>query len=187
MSLLSRLFLNKKTKNATITLIGPSQAGKTTFIKYMETGEAVEKEFGTTLGIDVRKNSVIIDGWKLNVIDTGGQELYQQTFWELAIHQADAVIFVIDATVKKNDQPELYELARQQFSYALDIIPEGLPLLVLLNKQDLKELKPMTPNEAFDIFDLARFVNKTIAYIPVSAKYGQGIPQSLEWLVEHIN
>lgn len=188
MSLLGKIFARKqKTKSAMVSLIGPSRAGKTTLVKYMETGEEVTEEFGTTLGIEVRRNSVEISGWKLNAIDTGGQELYQQTFWELAIQQADAVIFVIDATVKEETNKEMYEVSKSQFAYALDIVPESVPLLVLLNKQDLVDQDPMGPKDALSIFNMALFQNRTVAYLPVSAKYGTGVQEALEWLIDKLD
>ena len=187
MSLLTRIFGKTSTKNATVTLIGPSKSGKTTLVRYLETGETVQDNINTTLGIEIRNDSsYAVDGWKLKAIDVGGQQLYQQTFWELAIQQADAVIFVIDATIKKEDNPEMYQLSQEQFAYALDIIPEDLPLLVLLNKQDLKDKEPMGPREAFQIFNMALFQNRTVAYLPTSAKYGDGVKEAMGWLVDKI-
>ena len=184
MSLIARLFRRRKVKKASITLIGPPKAGKTTFVRYIETGEVVNEDLHTTLGIEIRHDAVEIDGWKLRAIDTGGQQLYQQAFWELAVQQADAVIFVLDSTVRKETNEELYQLTQEQFSYALDIVPETVPLLILLNKQDLKEMNPMSPQEAFTIFNQALFQNRTVAYLPCSAKYGDGVKDALAWLIE---
>lgn len=186
MSLLRKLFGRQKIQEATITLIGPPKAGKTTFVRYIETGKPVLENVHTTLGIEIRRNKVEIDGWKLSAIDTGGQQLYQQTFWELAVQQANAVIFVIDSTVREDANSELYSLTREQFSYALDIIPESIPLLILLNKQDLTELNPMSPQEAFEIFRDLPLYNRTLAYIPCSAKYGNGVEDALGWLAEKL-
>ncbi len=186
MSLLRKLFERQKIRSATITLIGPPKAGKTTFVRYIETGKSVLEDISTTLGIEIRRNKVEIDGWRLSAIDTGGQQLYQQTFWELAVQQANAVIFVIDSTVREETNPELYSLTREQFSYALDIITESIPLLILLNKQDLKEMNPMSPQEAFEIFRNLPLHNRTLAYIPCSAKYGDGVEDALRWLVEKL-
>jgi small GTP-binding protein len=188
MSLLARIFGKKaQMKNATVTLIGPSKSGKTTLVRYIETGQTVTEDLHTTLGIEIRRNEVEIDGWKLKAIDTGGQQLYQQTFWELAIQQANAVIFVIDATIKEEEDPEMYNLSKEQFAYALDIIPEDMPLLVLLNKQDLTHKNPIGPKEAFQIFNLALFQNRTVAYLPCSAKYGDGVDEAMNWLFNKID
>lgn len=187
MSLISRLFKKKQAlKNATVTLIGPSKAGKTTLVRYIETGQVVSEDLHTTLGIEIRRKEVEIDGWKLKAIDTGGQQLYQQTFWELAINQANAVIFVIDATVKADTDPEMFEISKEQYTYALDIIPEDMPILVLLNKQDLRHKNPMSARDAFEIFNLALFQNRTVAYLPCSAKYGDGVEEAMTWLVDKL-
>ena len=187
MSLLGRIFQKNKNKvkKATITLVGPSMAGKTTLVKYLETGEEVTGNYGTTLGIEVRKESVNIDGWKLTAIDTGGQELYQQSFWEMAITQADALIFMIDATISKKENPEMYNISVHQFAYALDILPEGIPLLVLLNKQDLIDKNPMSATEAIKILNFNHVLFST-AYLPISAKFGDGVIPAIEWLIDQL-
>lgn len=187
MSLLSRILSKrKKLQDATVTLIGPSRAGKTTLVRFLETGQAVIEDTHTTLGIEIRKNPIQVDSWRLRAIDTGGQELYQQTFWELAVTQANAVIFVIDATVREETNPEMYDLTKNQFSYAIDIIPDHIPILVLLNKQDMKEKNPMEPTEALNIFNLALFQNRTVAYLPCSAKYGDGVDEAISWLCDKL-
>lgn len=185
MSLLARLF-RRKVKNASLTVVGPSKAGKTTLIRYLETGEPVSEEnIRTTLGVDIREDSFKMDGWNIRAIDTGGQEIYRQTFWELAIQQADAVIFVVDATLRPDHHN--YDVSRAQFDYALDILPGDIPLLVLLNKQDLKALDPMGAEEALEIFNMDSLRKRTVAYLPCSAKYGDGVEYALKWLLGHID
>ncbi len=189
MSFLSKLLLKKReqVKDAYVTIIGPPKAGKTTLVRYLETGKPVEEELSTTLGIEVRKTGVQIDQWRLRAIDTGGQKIYQQTFWELAVQQADVVIFLIDATIKPDTNPELYELTKEQFSYALDIIPEDVPLLVLINKQDLKEKNPMNVDEALQILDFGSIPNRSMAFYPCSAKYGTGVEEAINWIVTQLD
>ena len=100
MGLISKLFGKTKTKSAKIVVLGSSGAGKTTFIKFLESGKVVEEDSLTTLGIDVRKKSVTLDNWSISAIDVGGQELYQKVFWNLGLSQADAVVYLIDGTLK---------------------------------------------------------------------------------------
>lgn len=173
MSFLSRIFGHtKKMIDATITQIGPSQSGKTHLVRFLETGQRVSDDISTTLGIEIRKEAVSIDNGCFSAIDTGGQKIYQQTFWEIAIQQTDAAIFVTDAPIRKENNPNMYEIAQEKFSYALDIIPSDVPLLILLNKQDLPDKNPMSPQEAFTIFNQALFAGRTVAYLPTSAKFG---------------
>ncbi len=186
MSLLSRIFGRNKVKTATVTLVGPSKAGKTTLVRYIETGQEVTDTIHTTLGIDIRRTPVDIDGWSIRAIDTGGQELYQHTFWELAIGQADSVIFVMDSTVRPENNRELYELTLSQFQYAIDIMPEDMPLLVLLNKQDLVTANPMKTGEASALFNRVLFDGRNAAYYGISAKYGTGVENAMSWLLDNM-
>lgn len=173
-------------KTITIALIGPTLAGKTTLVRYLESGEPVVNEPHITLGIEIRQKYVEIDGYKIRAIDTAGHVEFQQLFWEIAVEQADAIIFVIDATIRETSHPDKYEVRKKQFDYAMDIIPEQVPLLVLLNKQDLVEMKPMDATEAIKIFDKKSLLKRTITYLPCSAKYGDGIYDAIKWLVSQV-
>lgn len=181
-----RRHLEGDAKTATVTLIGPPKAGKTTLVRYIETGEEVEKSPSTTLGIEIRSNFVDIDGWKFRAIDTGGQEVFQQTFWELAVERADLVLFVIDATVKMQTKKDLFELTKEQFDYALDIVPESIPIVFLLNKQDLQNLNPMNPEEAINMFDFKNLAGRTITYFTTSAKFGNGVEEVFVWMIDYL-
>ena len=169
-----------------ISLIGPPKAGKTTFVTYLETGKPVLQDANTTLGMELRSKAITIDNWKIKIIDTGGQELFAQAFWEIAVEQSDAVIFVIDATMTTANNAELSELMFEQFDYALDITRENQPLLFLLNKQDLKELNPMSPVDALKKFKAEKISGRTINFIPTSAKYGDGVEEAIRVILRAV-
>ena len=188
MTFLGRLLskFSTKRREAKITLLGPSGAGKTTLVKYLETGRPVEENPKTTLGIDIRRTPIKIDGWIFRAIDIGGQELYQKTFWALGVEQADAVIFVIDGTVRPREGDDKWEQSLFQFEYALQLVDFSVPLLVIVNKQDLKELNPLTPEEAIQLYGIYKLAGRSLAVLPTSAKYGDGVQAALEWLVEKL-
>ncbi len=185
MGFISRIMDKARIKEVTVSLIGPPRAGKTTLSIFLQTGKPVLDDPTPTMGISVRNNITSIDQVRLNVIDTAGQEIFQQTYWEVAIEQSEVVIFVIDATIRENTDPELYKLMRSQFKYSLDIIPEIMPILVLLNKQDLKEKDPISLIEAYDIY-LSDSSNRNIEFIETSAKYGDGIGSVIKWVANSI-
>lgn len=185
MSILNRIFgPREKTSKAKIVVLGPSKAGKTTFVKYLEQGKPVLEETRTTIGIDIRPNPVFIDNWEFTVIDVGGQKLYQETFWNLGIQQADAVIYLIDGLVRKEHTN--FKEALRQFKYMLNLIDNVVPLLILVNKQDLKEENPLTLEEASELFDLAELSGRSMNIIPTSAKYGDGVTTAMEWLIDKL-
>ncbi|MFX1533531.1 MAG: ADP-ribosylation factor-like protein [Promethearchaeota archaeon] len=189
MSFLGKIFsrVSSKTKEARLVLLGPSGSGKTTLVRYLETGEPVDGNPRTTLGIDIRRTPFTIDGWSFKAIDVGGQEIYQKTFWLLGVEQADAVIYVIDGTTKFSETNDLWETSVFQFDYMLSLVDNDVPLLILINKQDLKELSPLTTEEAIRFYGMQKLVGRSFVVLPSSAKYGDGIQNAMEWLVERIN
>ena len=183
MGLLTKLFGKKKLKSAKIVVLGSSGAGKTTFIKYLESGEAVEEDTLTTLGIDVRKKSVNFDGWSLSAIDVGGQELYQKVFWNLGLSQADAVVYIIDGTLRPSSTDDKFESSLFSFEYMLELLPPLKPIIIFINKQDLTSLNPLKIDEAIELYPLTRMNNRSVNVLQTSAKFGEGIDIALNWLV----
>lgn len=187
MSLLSKIFGKLKAKeifDAKLVLLGSSGAGKTTLVKYLESGKPVLENVRTTLGIDVRSNPVKIDNWEFSVIDIGGQTLYQKAFWNLGVSQADAIIYLIDATIRPDHDKFMENLG--QFKYMLNLIENEMPILVLVNKQDLKEENPLTPEEAAEVFEITSIVNRSITLLPTSAKFGEGVDIAMQWMMEKL-
>lgn len=189
MGIIGRIFEKFKTRTfeTTISVIGPSKAGKTTLVRYLETGKEVKEDPLSTLGVDYRTKPLKIDSASINVIDVGGQKLYQDAFWDYAVEQSDGVIYLIDSIVRPENDARRFTDHLQQFEYFLDILPEDVVLMILLNKQDLKVQDPMSPEEMFSFFPLKALVNRTASIIPTSAKYGDGIQDALEWFVKAIS
>ena len=165
-------------------MLGSSGAGKTTLVKYLESGKPVEENIRTTLGIDVRSNPVKIDNWEFSVIDIGGQTLYQKAFWNLGISQADAILYLIDGTVKPDDDKFKENLG--QFMYMLNLIESEMPILVLVNKQDLVELQPMKPEDVAEAYEINTLLNRSLTLLPTSAKYGEGVDIAMQWMIEKL-
>ena len=186
MGLISKLIGKKKLKSARIVVLGSSGAGKTTFIKFLESGKVVEEDSLTTLGIDIRKKSVSFDNWSISAIDVGGQELYQKVFWNLGLSQADAVVYLVDSTLRPSSEDDRYELSLFSFEYMLELLPPIKPMIILLNKQDLKELSPLTIPEAMDLYPFRNLNNRSVNIILTSAKYGDGVENALSWLIDKL-
>ena len=190
MSLLKRIIFRFPTKGreARIVLLGPSGAGKTTLVRYLETGLPVEENPRTTMGIDIRKTPILINGWSFKAVDLGGQELYQRTFWALAIEQAGAVVFVIDGTIRpKAKDSDQFERSVFQFEYALSLVSDEIPFLILVNKQDLSHLSPLSTREALTLYGIAKIQRNTLGVLPTSAKFGTGVQDAVEWLIHRVS
>lgn len=187
MSWLGRIFKKKNLEQkANIVVLGASGAGKTTLVRYLETGESVEEDPRTTLGIDIRQNPISIDGWSLSAIDIGGQELYRESLWSLGVSQSNAVIYVIDGTVKPNMDSSLFELSKFSFDYMLTLVAHSTPILILVNKQDLTTETPLSPQEAIELYDISSLIGRSFNILPSSAKYGDGVETAMFWLIDKI-
>jgi len=187
MSILAKLFTRRKrTKSAKIVTLGTSGAGKTTLIRYLETGREVE-DTDTTLGIDIRNKGVRVGSWNLSTIDVGGQELYRNALWGLAVTQSDGIIYVIDGTIRADKDQDNFARSKLSFEYMLNIINGRKPILVLVNKQDLKYLNPYSVEEAIEVYQVSSEVrNRPFFVISGSAKFGENIHAGMEWLIDSI-
>ena len=188
MSILSKIFGKLKTKEifeAKLVLLGSSGAGKTTLVKYLESGKPVMENVRTTLGIDVRSNPVKIDNWEFSVIDIGGQTLYQKAFWNLGVSQADAIVYIIDGTIKSDH--EKFKENIGQFKYMLNLIENEMPILVLVNKQDLTDQNPMKAEEAAEAYEINTLLNRSLTLLPTSAKFGEGVDIAMQWMIEKLS
>lgn len=187
MSWLSKIFGVKKVEQkASIVILGASGAGKTTLVRYLETGQPVMKDPRTTLGIDIRQNPINIGGWSLSAIDVGGQELYRESLWGLGVSQADAVIYVIDGTVKSASDTAVFEESKFSFDYMLSLVEKNIPILILINKQDLKDQNPLTVQDSVELYDISQLIGRSFNILPTSAKFGDGVETAVLWLVDKI-
>ncbi len=187
MSWLGRIFKRKAIEQkANLVILGSSGAGKTTLVRFLETGEPVLENPRTTLGIDIRQSPIAISGWSLTAIDVGGQELYRESLWSLGVSQASAVIYVLDGTIRKTINNDAFEVSKFSFDYMLTIVEEDVPILILVNKQDLTEENPLTTQEAIEMYGICNLVGRSFNILPSSAKYGNGIELAVEWLVDKI-
>lgn len=174
------------TQRAIISILGPSKAGKTTLVRFLETGQVQEDSPSTTLGVDYRTNNVKINNWEFSLIDVGGQKIFQDLFWDLSVQKSDGIIFIFDATITPITDKKAFDSQIEQFNYALDIINEDTLLLVLLNKQDLIELNPIQPADFIKLVNNERFQSTITGLLPSSAKYGNGVKEAFIWLADNL-
>ena len=66
-------------------------------------------------------------------------------------------------------------------------MPDDKPILILVNKQDLVDLNPLTINETIDLYQISRLERqkKIFTVNTCSAKFGQNVDQSLEWFLNN--
>lgn len=185
MSFLSRIFKNSNSNTgsqAKLVVLGSSGAGKTTLIRYLEKGKPVEENVRTTLGIDYRTNPVKMSNWEFSLIDIGGQTVYQNIFWSLGISQADAIIYLFDGTI--GIYTSKFKENLKHFKYMLDLVATEIPLLVLINKQDLPDC--VSAEDFIGASEINKLINRSMTFLQTSAKYGDGVETAIQWLIDKL-
>lgn len=119
-------------KSLTIAITGPSRAGKTSLVRYLDTlipeRESTLMPSVPTMGKS--KKVVKIGKTTITSLDMGGQEDFWD-LWENSIKASDAVVFLLDAT--SNNAIEVAKAFERVINYRIN----DIPVLVILNKKDL--------------------------------------------------
>ena len=120
--------MKKSDKEARILILGLDNAGKTTILKKL-----ADEEISTitpTQGFNVK--TIQLDGFRLNLWDLGGQQKIR-VYWSDYFEGTDGLVYVIDSADKRRVTESGVELGKLLDEAQLD----GVPVLVLANKQDL--------------------------------------------------
>ena len=158
-----------------ITILGLDNAGKTTFLQAAQ----LRSRSGTIPTVGLNIGQLEIDSRKrLKFWDLGGQtEL--QSLWEKYYDEAHAIIFVVDST----DRERIDAVREALETVLINDKVEGLPILMLANKQDMPD--------ALSVSDIQAIFNKIAELLsardskvlPISALEGTGVKEALDWLV----
>ncbi|MHA1829772.1 MAG: ADP-ribosylation factor family protein [Candidatus Heimdallarchaeaceae archaeon] len=167
----------KSEKKAKIIVLGLDSAGKTTLMKYVNTG--VFQNTVPTIGQNI--DTVNFADWNITIVDVAGQKQFR-FLWEVHYPGSSAVIFVIDAA----DIERLPE-ARDILKIHVFNNPylEKIPCLIIANKQDLPESiqAPML----IQLLGLhLEMKDRTFAVFDCSAINGTGVNEAFTWLVNQL-
>jgi len=158
-----------------LTLVGLQNSGKTTLVNVIASGQFSE-DMIPTVGFNMKKvtkGNVTIKLW-----DIGGQARFR-SMWERYCRGVNAIVFVVDSA-----DPDKFELAKKELHDLLGKPPlAGIPVLVLGNKNDLKEA--ISGPELIDQLDLKSIVGREVCCYSISAKNQNNIDITLQWLTEH--
>ncbi|KAI9014743.1 ADP-ribosylation factor family-domain-containing protein [Gaertneriomyces semiglobifer] len=163
-----------------VIILGLDNAGKTTLLERIKTtfnptpGLSPDK-IAPTVGLNIGK--IELNKTRLNFWDLGGQrELH--SIWEKYYSEAHAVVFVVDAT----DAERVEEVKTAFESVITNEKLEGLPVLMVANKQDVPSA--LKVHEIKEIFNpiAVRLGARDSKVLPVSALRGDGIQEAVDWL-----
>ncbi len=174
MSFLLNLFRSKN-REVDVTICGLDNAGKTTIVKYLETGEFVETQ--PTMGIN-RGESIHSGKIEINVFDLGGQEDFRQ-LWSEVNEKSDGIVYVVD----KTDVMRFEESYNVFHNVLKSQLHKDIKILVLLHKSD--EPEGLERNRFIKEFGLLEMPFQWACY-ETSAKTGENIYEAFKWFVESL-
>ena len=68
----------------------------------------------------------------------------------------------------------------------LNLIEDEMPILVLVNKQDLVDQQPLKPEEVVEVYEINTLLNRSMTLLPSSAKFGEGVDIAMQWMIEKL-
>ncbi|KAK5884233.1 hypothetical protein CesoFtcFv8_018076 [Champsocephalus esox] len=166
-----------------IVVIGLDSAGKTALLYRLKLREFVETI--PTKGFNMERIKVSMGTSKSNsttlqVWDVGGQDKLRP-LWKSYTRRTDGLVFVVDSAESERMEEakvELHKIARSAEN-------QGVPLLVLANKQDLDGAASAA--EVEKVLALHELSSSTLLHTQgCSALDGQGLQPGLEKLYEMI-
>jgi len=171
--------------NYFVLILGLDNSGKTTFLEHARCNfnksyKHVDlNRIASTVGLNVGKietKDLILNFW-----DLGGQRELQ-LLWDKYFLEAHGLIWVVDSS----DRERLNESVEAFTSIIKNELLENLPLLFVINKQDLPSaLQPDEVVRAFKL-DYELIGERRFISIPTSALKGNGINESVSWIGEKI-
>ncbi|KAK5780978.1 Arf family GTPase ARF3 PWA37_001889 [Arxiozyma heterogenica] len=166
---LGKLFGSREMK---ILMLGLDNAGKTTILYKLKLDKI--KTSAPTVGFNVE--TVAYKNVKFNMWDVGGQERLRP-LWRHYFPATTALIFVIDSS----DHDRMKEAKEELYSIISEKEMENVVLLVLANKQDLKNA--MKPQDVSDFLQLeTNLKNQLWCVIGSNALTGKGLMEGLSWI-----
>jgi len=168
-----------------IIILGLDDAGKTTLLEQTKTiftkgylGMSLSK-ITTTVGLNL--GNIDVGRTRLNFWDLGGQEELQ-SLWSHYYAECHGVIFVVDSAARDRIDEAVAAFRKMIVSEHLD----GVPLLLLANKQDLSNCLHI--DDIKDQFKEAQSLigSRAMQVMAVSALRGNGVNDGIKWILEKV-
>ena len=160
-----------------LLIIGDSQVGKTSILRRFAQ-EKFNADYLATIGVDFYVKDVIINERKIHVKmwDTAGQERYR-TITQGFFRNGQGLIIVYDISSQESFDNLKYWI-ESIHNNAID--SKNIPGIILGNKIDLAE-RVVDKKKAEDYAKSSNY-----EYFEVSAKTGEGIDNSMKYLIQKV-
>lgn len=204
--LVKSVYLHATSKEEySILLLGLDNAGKTTLLEQIKSMYNAEYDAKLNTVPTVGQNVSLIDlpEMYLRIWDVGGQHTLRG-LWQSYYSSCHAIVFVIDSTdigdadisrlsediTKANDEGRLDECKLVLEDVLQNDVTEGVPILVLANKQDREdcvEVVRIKEGLVKKVFEGEKGQNvRDSRVLPLSALTGTGVKEAVEWLCSRV-
>jgi GTP-binding protein SAR1 len=163
-------------KEGTLLLLGLDNAGKTTLLHRLRTGDV--KHFPPT-DRPYQSDKFSFQGLTFQAWDVGGHEAVRH-IWDDYVCECSAVIFVVDAT----DVNRMEEAGFELDALVGEKVVEDIPIAILFNKCDLPgaiSSKDICQRMKYDELVQTHGAEKISAF-RISVLRGEGYQQAFRWV-----
>ncbi|KAL2140078.1 hypothetical protein VTI28DRAFT_4292 [Corynascus sepedonium] len=177
-----------------VLLLGLDNAGKTTFHEQVKSifvpdGPAPNLKTVPTVGQNV--STIVLPDMYLKLWDVGGQ-LSLRKLWQSYYASCHAIVFIIDSTdigdgsLERDSSGRLEECRLVLEDVLQNSEAEGVPLLILANKQDREDcvevvrIKEGLVKRVFEGEKAGGIRDSRV--LPVSALTGTGVREAIDWV-----
>ncbi|PBP26516.1 ADP-ribosylation factor family protein, partial [Diplocarpon rosae] len=177
-----------------VLLLGLDNAGKTTFheqVKALFLPSYPNPKLKTVPTVGQNVSTITMPDMYLKIWDVGGQHSLRK-LWQSYYNSCHAIVFIIDSTdigdgnLEHDDSGRLEECKLVLEDVLQHSETEGVPLLVLANKQDREDcvevvrIKEGLVKKVFEGEKGASIRDSRV--LPVSALTGTGVKEAVEWV-----
>ena len=165
-------------KKVQLLVIGDATVGKTSILRRFAQ-EKFSPQYIATLGIDFFTKDVMIDKKiiHIKIWDTAGEERYR-SLTKGFFKNGEGIIIVYDVTNKNSFESLKFWIDSIENNNNLE--NKKMPAIILGNKIDISD-RQVNENEAQEFAK-----SKNYKYFEVSAKSGNGVDESIKYLIEKV-
>jgi small GTP-binding protein len=155
-----------------IVVFGPFNGGKSTFVrKLCASGSVHIDKQGTTVALDHGMKTHF--GIPVSLFGTPGLERFE-VLRKILSRGADGAIMILDSV-----NPGSFEEAKSLFEQVFKYLPEGTPILLCANKQDVEGA--VNPERLMGLLDIKE--SEVISIVGISALQGENLDRALGIMV----
>lgn len=172
--------------------MGRTGTGKSTLLHFLIHGKPPEEPLMPTLGLGIEL--LHVQDHHLIIWDLGGQETFRLDLWESVISDADGIVYVLQSIT---ENLEVDELLLEEIVHNLDKLTSQkppnvnaeIPVLIIINKQDLKELKINDVKPQFEPILAGRphtYYTTIARDEQEQGRDGQNVNNAFRWIIDEI-